>query len=260
MKTSDISLGGRLKIGLNGINGCGKTRAWASFPGPIYCFDFDNRMKTVRKDFPERTDIEFDTYGLSNFKNFDKKLEQLQSRCPYATVILDSITSSTTTSVLYSLGETGGKTIAGLSVPSFDEYNVETTMVTKVLEIFKELPCHIIITMHPISRLDTSGAGKAMKIVKTQQIVSYGMKLQSIIPNYMDELYSFQTAILQSGETKRLCYTEVDDDNSVQAKTSLPLPGHFDVTDKKFYEVLKGLLKEKGVELDEKVSKEVEFR
>jgi hypothetical protein len=253
VKTSDINLGGFLKLMLNGVNGSGKTRSWASFPGPIYCFDFDNRLKTVRKDFPDRTDIEYDTYGPDNFKKFDDVLDRLQMKNKYATIVIDSITSLTTTSVIYSLGETGGKTIAGLSVPGFDEYNVETSVVSKTLEVFKELSrnCHVIVTAHPISRLDTSGQGKTMKVAKVQSIVSYGMKLASIIPNYFDEIYSLQTGLEMNGDEKRLIYTAIDGENIVTAKTSLPLPKYFDVTNGNLFDILKGLLVEKGITLSE---------
>jgi hypothetical protein len=253
MKTNDINLGGFLKLMLNGINGAGKTRAWASFPGPIYCFDFDNRLKTVKKDYPERTDIEYDTYGPDNFSKYDQMLDRLQTKNKYATIVIDSITSLTTTSVIYSLGETGGKTIAGLSVPGLDEYNVETSVVSKTLEVFKELSrnCHVIVTCHPIARLDTSGQGKTMKVAKVQSIVSYGMKLASIIPNYFDEIYSLQTGLEMNGDEKRLIYTAIDGGNIVTAKTSLPLPKYFDVTNGNLFDILKGLLVEKGIVLGE---------
>jgi hypothetical protein len=251
-KTNDIKLGNRLKLMVVGINGSGKTRFWASFPGPIYVFDFDNRLSTVKKDYPNRTDIEYDTFGISNFKDVDKRLEKLQKSCPYATVVLDSITSATTAAVLYSLGETHGKTVANLSVPSFDEYVVETTVVTKFLEVFKELPCHIVITAHPIDRLDTKGKGKAVSITKVRSIVSYGSKLSSIIPNYLDEIYALQSGIDFDSKPIRFFYTTVDEENDQMAKTSLPLPTRLDWTGKDAFTVLKEALTEKSITLTDK--------
>ena len=46
-KTSDIELGKRIKLGLLGPNGFGKTHAYGDFPGPMYIFDFDNHHRVI---------------------------------------------------------------------------------------------------------------------------------------------------------------------------------------------------------------------
>lgn len=250
-KTNQIKLGKRIKVLLLSVSGGGKTYLGASFPGPMYIFDFDNRLATVAKDFPDRDDIEYDTYGIDNFKRYDSKLESLQNHCPYATVMLDSITSLTNTAVLYSLGMTGGKTIAGYAVPDFGEYNVETTIITKTLEIFKTLPCHVIVTAHPVQRLETSGSGRAMKVQKVKSLVSYGAKLGSIIPNYFDEVYALQTVLEPDGSRRRMLFTQPSDDD-ILAKTSLPLPETMDITNRRVYEVIKETLASKGIVLEDK--------
>jgi hypothetical protein len=248
-KTSNINLGGRLKVILASINGEGKTRGLASFPTPMYIFDFDNRLNTIKKDFPD-ADIEYDTYGIHNFKDADKKLEQLQKRCSYATVALDGISSMTTAAVLYSMGETGGKTVAGMAVPGFEEYSLETTVVTKFLEIFKMLPAHVVVTVHPVDRLNTTGQGKSMKITKVKSIVTYGSKLCSIIPNYFDEVWALQSGTTFDGKKERFIYTETDDDNDIVCKTSLPLPARMLVTNRKLFEVIQEELEKKGIKLE----------
>ena len=249
MKTSDIKLGDRLKILLVGINGSGKTRFWGSFPGPIYCFDFDNRLATIKKDFGDRTDIEYDTYDLSNFKKLDAKLDQFQNKgCPYTTVVVDSITSAATSAVLYSLGETHGKTVAGLSVPSFDEYVVETTTITKLLEILsKVVNGHIVMTAHPVDRMETKTDGKKAIITKVSSIVTYGSKVSSIIPNYLDEVYALRSGKDVNNHAFRTFYTTVNEENDVLAKTSLPLPSKIDWTDSNAFDVLTTTLKERNV-------------
>ena len=259
-KTNQIKLGQRLKILALSVSGGGKTRLLASFPGPMYIFDFDNRLTTIAKDFPERDDIEYDTYGIDNFKKYVSKLERLQDHCPYSTVVLDSITALTVTSVLYSLGETHGKTIAGLAVPDFGEYNVETTTVTRTLEILKMLPCHLIVTAHPLSRIETTGSGKTMKVQKIRSLVSYGAKVGSLIPNYFDEVYALQDMMDQSGNKSRYLFTQSTEDD-ILAKTSLPLPEKIDITNRRVYDILKTILKEKGIDIEDKPkgSNQIEF-
>src|SRR5665213_758167 len=239
--TNNITLGGFLKVLLVSPNGFGKTRLYASFPGPMYVFDFDNRMSTIRKDYPLRADIEFDSWNINNIEKFKTKLDGLTDSCPYATVVLDSITSLTTSLVLNSLGQTGGKILAKTNVPSFDEYVIETTLVTKLLEIFKILNerkvCHTIVTAHPVERLSTSGTGKAMTITKVRPIVTYGNKLSSIIPGYFDEVWAIQQLVGSDGQRQYILQTRATEDDS--AKTSLPLPDTMDITNQNVFELLK---------------------
>lgn len=259
-KASTIKLGGRLKIMLISINGGGKTRQAASFLhlSPVatgYIFDFDNRLATVAKDYPNDLDrIEYDTWGLSNFQKFDRKLQELQKSCPYDFVVLDSITAFATTAVLYSLGESGGKMASGFNVPSFDEYAVETTIISKTLEVLKELPCHVIVNAHPVARLEMGAKkdDKKISITKVSQIVTYGAKLSSIIPNYLDEVYCLQEGTEFDGSKKRLCKTQTDEDSPVLAKTSLPLPATMDLTNKFLLDVLREELAKNNITIAEK--------
>lgn len=252
--TNNIELGGFLKLLLVAPNGFGKTRLYASFPSPMYVFDFDNRMSTIRKDYPNRTDIEFDSWNINNVEKFKTKLDKLTDSCPYTTVVLDSITSLTTSLVLNSLGQTGGKILAKTNVPSFDEYVIETTLVTKLLEIFKILQetkqAHVIVTAHPVERLSTTGTGKAMTITKVRPIVTYGNKLSSIIPGYFDEVWSIQQLVAPDGQSReyRLQTRSTEDD---AAKTSLPLPDSLDITNKNVFELIKSELAKHNITLTE---------
>jgi hypothetical protein len=234
--TNSYVLGEYLKLMLVSVNGMGKTRGYASFPDPMYVFDFDNRMSTIKKDFPDRA-IEYDSYNFSNIDKFKSKIDSLVNYCPYLTVVLDSITSCTTSVVLYSLQETGGKILAKTNVPSFDEYSVETTLVTKFLEIFKMLQerkdAHVIVTAHPVERLSTTGQGKTMTITKTRPIVTYGNKLSSIIPDYFDEVWVLQQLVSSGGDREYIVLTQSTEDE--MAKTSLPLPTSIPLTNKRLF-------------------------
>lgn len=78
MLTSDMDLFSSLKCLFKGKPFTGKTRAVGSFPGPILICDFDGKAKVLRKDYPERTDIEVYRYSAENYPRFEEKWEGLQ--------------------------------------------------------------------------------------------------------------------------------------------------------------------------------------
>src|SRR5215204_2929343 len=111
-KTSSITLGGRFRGLFVGANGTGKTIAAASFPGDVKIFDFDDRIDPVRLFYPKREDIEYITVGahstqrsdLIDFKEFCTEFENLQDRCPWDAIVLDSYTSFSATAIMYQMG------------------------------------------------------------------------------------------------------------------------------------------------------------
>jgi hypothetical protein len=76
-----------------------ENRSNASFPGPIKFYDFDGRMQPVKLFYPNRRDIDYDIVGIEEqrptgdypgcigFMQFAKQFEELQDRCPWATVV-----------------------------------------------------------------------------------------------------------------------------------------------------------------------------
>src|SRR5690606_10464663 len=138
--TKDIDLGARIMALLIGPNGDGKSVAAASFPRPIKFFDFDGRMKSIKLFYPN-DDIQYVTVGakavpskgIISFMRFCQEFEDLQDRCPHATVVLDSFTTLSNTTINYQLLVRGSydkitdkTTQSGQPNPSFDEFNVET--------------------------------------------------------------------------------------------------------------------------------------
>ena len=181
--TFDIQLGGRIMALFISDNGSGKTVAAASFPGPIHFWDFDGRMQPVKLFYPDRRDITYDTVGIEeirpsgaypgciSFMDFAKRFEDLQDRCPYNTIVVDSITALTATSVGFQLGiksreGKGKKLSSGIQVPSWDEFNGETSVVQQILDDAKVLPCNVIFTAHPVDKnVDIGGTLKKARSI-----------------------------------------------------------------------------------------------
>lgn len=269
-KASDLTVN-NLSFLFKGSPGSYKTGAVASFAahGRIFIAYFDKskpiELKHICTDIfkhPEWLDnIDYEVYSASNAHEYINKLMELSKRCDYFAVATDSVTSMTASAVNWSLGfrnPAGAKKDplnprAVLMIPDFDEYKVETSFITQALDISRKLPCHIIWTAHPLSKMSITGGqsgsvGDKMKITKSNSIVSYGSKVADLIPGQFIEIYHFSKNTEWNG---KLGVTEFKGTVSTRAigdeyaKTALNLPAEFDITDRPFFEAWSELLKVK---------------
>lgn len=270
MKASNLKMEGNLSFLLKGSPGFGKTIAACSFAklGPVYLAYFDkNRpieLLTFFKRFrPDLLDnIEYDVYGSSNANEYLNKLYEFRNGCKYVAVITDSLTQLTASAVNWSIGfrDPKGPKKDKLSkstqvMADWDEYKVETGLVTQAIDISRTLPCHIIWTAHPLPQTRVESAGASVKVSKSNSIVTYGSKVAGMIPGNFTEIYHFskQTDWIDGqSKTKILVSTEAIGDD--YAKTALNLPKEFDITDKLFYEEWRKLAIAGSEELDKIVA------
>lgn len=239
-----------------GPPGEGKTIAAASFAvfGPVFLAYFDKQkpielLTFFKKHRPELLDnIDYEVYSSKNAYEFHNKLVDFTNNgCRYLTVILDSVTNFTSAAVNWSLAFRTGATkdkdakqpgFVPQFIPDFDEYKVETSMITQALDMMKLLPIYNIWTAHPLPKMEISGAGRSMTITKSTSIVSYGQKVGALVPGQFTEIYHFAREVdyqTTPTTTRRLILT--DDIGEDFAKTSIGLPAKFDVTNKLFAEV-----------------------
>jgi len=267
-KASDLTAS-NLSFLFKGSPGSFKTLAAVSFAsaGPVLLNYFDKSKPIELTHFitnvlkrPELLkNIEYKVFSAPNAHEYLNDLMALTKRCDYFAVVTDSVTSMTASAVNWSLGfrnPAGAKKDplnpkATLMIPDFDEYKVETSYITQALDISRTLPCHIIWTAHPLSKMVISGGtsgsvGDRMKITKSNSIVSYGSKVADLIPGQFTEIYHFSKlsewdqkvgkSIIKGNVSTRAVGDEY-------AKTALNLPEDFDITDQSFYEVWSSLLK-----------------
>lgn len=257
---SEMKLEKNLSFLFKGPVGFGKTIAASSFclegdiliayfdkSKPIELLNYYNKI-LKRPDLLKR--IDYKVYGSQNAHEYVNMLIDQINRCNYTAIITDSVTSLTSAAVNWSLGfrnkQSGPKkdeqnSAALKFIPDFDEYKVETGLVTQALDICKTLPCHTVWTAHPLPtiKVQADSAGK-MNVSKTNSIVSYGNKVAGLIPSQFQEIYHFSTVAGWNGakgmtELQYTVNTQAVGDEF--AKTALDLPGQFDITDSLFYEV-----------------------
>lgn len=274
---SDLSPGDPTTTLLKGPTGFGKTIALASYPAPVYIFDFDSRINSIQSFYrnERRKEIYFDTYGAFNLFRYLDELNELvekgtikvdgQTIRPNTVGVADSVTALSIAAVDYQLdhvrkmakkdSKIGKKTQGGIIIPDWDEYKGETSVFTEVLGLLKALPgrhgMHAIMTAHPIksTAVGKDPSGKVSVTIKNNPIVSIGMKAGELVPTAFNEVYHFALLpSIQAGEPgKRLVYTEATGDES--AKTTMLLPTVFEWTGELFYDKITQLA-QRGIELN----------
>lgn len=237
--------------------GRGKTIAAASFPGRTLVIDADKRVTPVLDWYSKERLAEIDVFNLHMHNFLDDKsgkdtlqgiINGLVDKNPYHNILIDGITSVSNTAVMMQMAIKGnsGKKVANNSipVPSWDEFNGEAMLVTGMLETLKGLNCNLIVTAHPVTKTNMADG------TKSSSIVSFGTKLQSIIPGYFDECWYFdyKFGISVSEGVKRYVRTQPSGDYP-DAKTSMKdIPSEIDITnegrveEKNFYNLIKAYL------------------
>ena len=248
-------------------NGNGKTVAAGSFPGPIKFYDFDGRLQPLKLFYPTRKDITYDIVGIEaqrpsgnfpgciSFMDFAKEYEELQDRCPWETVVVDSITALTATAVGFQLGikskeGKGKKLSSGIQVPSWDEFNGETSVVQQILDVSKILPCNVVFTAHPVDKSIDAGGGT---LKKARSIAAYGTKTPSLVPIYFNEIYQFGVEPPTAPDQPSQRFILTQPTGKDMAKTALPLPPRIDITNKPLYPILKRYCEEHNIKLQAKI-------
>ncbi|MET0786285.1 MAG: hypothetical protein ABWY25_06225 [Paenisporosarcina sp.] len=270
MKASDMVLESQTSILMKGPFGHAKTCAAATFAadGPIWIAYWDKKKPVELQHFfyniikrPELLkNIEYDVYNSTNANEYLNRLMHLASDCRYFAHINDSVTNMTSGAVNWSLGFRPTK-LKGKDkiMPDFDEYKVETSLVTQALDICKSLPCHIIWTCHPVPSIKIEGTGSSIKVTKVNPIVTYGNKVAGIVPGNFSEIYHFSKQADWNSETGKATTKYIVDTEAVGddfAKSNLGLKAQFDITNKLFYDVWKEQVKQLQEDMKHAVAQE----
>lgn len=264
-KASDIVPGKRTSFLFKSAPGFGKTLAACSFAleGPLFLAYFDKQLPIelqtyfTKKRFGDRAyqildNITYELYGGHNAHEYLNQIIKFQSDCRYMTLVTDSVTKLTEAAVNWSLGfrDPKGKTDklnskAPAMIPDWDEYKVETSLVSQALDLQKALPCNIIWTAHPLPGIKLEGSGSSVRVTKVNPIVTYGSKVAGIVPGAFTEIYQFSKKMDYSSGSQKLSYlvsTEAIGDDYAKSPILGDYIKEFDITDKLFYEVWKDLV------------------
>ena len=235
-----------------GDPGSGKTVAACSYPGKIYVMVTDDRIRPVAMYYPEREDIEFDSFGPYDFDKFVMAIEKLKRGCIYKTVVVD-LTSMAKMALSSQLEDRGkGKQILGIDLLGPEEISFETQAVLKILDnlrVVHRQGVNVIVTAHRLVYQEKNEVtGESIFV---HSVVTAGRKLPALIKLYFDEVYYFfsEPSGVSGNRPKFKCRTVSSLD--ALCKTAYKnMAGEIDWTDQNFYEVWKKALVKAGYESD----------
>lgn len=250
MPTLDnVKVGGPTLILLKGEPGLGKSVAAASYPKPMYIFDFESKMDSIvnyYKNIVKKPEvlqgITYDTY-----RSWDPawlKLTQLGLTCPYKTIIWDSLTASAWLAIMSIVrfkGE-GGKKVGTIKVAGIEDYGGEAAALNNTIDQFitlMQMGVTVILTAH-VLRVVEKPAGQAP--TESRTLMTGGKKVAAGIPGYFHETYHFEIDTIDPATPHYIARTTHSGDDF--ARTSLPLPAKIDWTRKVFYDEIQRILRE----------------
>ena len=255
MNTKDIILGDRLFCIFKGEPKTGKTVASGSFPDP-YFIDTDGRIRSLVRAFPGKS-IEYDTF--TDFWEVCKKIESLNNRCDYGTVVVSSLTSLANLCIEYSLKfrgattgeegprkkkgdrESGGLTRGNIPLTDVSDWGVEFRGLSRIVEGLKSLPCHVILEAHVIS-VEKNNIIAGTSTV-SRRLMTGAKGIAAYLPTMFDEAYHFhvESEAFSSTPPKFMARTSHSPDD--WAGTVLGLPPVIEWTNQNFYEILQKYIK-----------------
>jgi len=169
----------KLNVLVYGKSGTGKTPFACFFPKP-YVFDFDKGMMSVRG-----RDVDYDTY--KSFPDFKIRLMELEGKCVYETLVLDSLTTMEEY-CMDSILQANRR-----AMPTMNEWNVLIAEMKDTLMRLTKTAKHCVVVAHEQMIQDEITG----EILIRPQVV--GKKLPAQIPLWFDEVYRTQVTRTKEG-------------------------------------------------------------
>lgn len=176
--------------------------------------------------------VEYDDYD--DWTKARQKLESLQVRCPFKTLVFDSITSMADSTLRQTMqmkkgqtrgsGATAGRSVAGIAVNELEDYGAESAALMELISLTKDIcgyhHVNIILIAHVIQAEYKSMTGETHM---SRTIVTAGKRVASKVPAYCQEAYHFNIKpSVEVGKGQYGLFTQHLGDDF--ARTSLPLP------------------------------------
>ena len=233
-----------------GEPGTRKSTQALSFPGPQFWFSWDRKMNGIYLPM-KKWGLDPKTISYEDYDDWNKprqKLEQLQTTCPYKTLVFDSLTSMAdmtlrqTVRMKYgktrSSGASAGKLIAGIAVNEIEDYNAESAALQELIALTKDINTfhnvNIILIAHVVQAEYRNTTNNTTHVSRT--IITAGKKVAPKIPAYCGEVYHFNIKkgmAEGSGGDYSLLTEHTGDDF---ARTALGLDREIVFKDKPLYE------------------------
>lgn len=226
---------------MKGEPGTRKSTCALSYPTPQYWFSTDRKMGALAlpasKWGLDMTQIQFDDY--TDWDGPRKKLELFETRCPFKTIIVDSITSigDGMNRQVQKYKGANAYTIGGIPVDTIEDYKAEASAFREMMALLNSIrkyhKIHVIIIAHVVGQRSSSEANKLTH--HSRVIVTGGDKISAKISSYADEAYHFN---IRPGATESVTgeFTAITaHTGNDYARTTLELPREIVFNDRPLY-------------------------
>lgn len=253
-----------------GKSGHGKKGAAASFPGPIYYFDFDGRIGGLLGcPWVDRKQITYDYFpprqmgGVSVFEKVNSTCESMlisskNNTLAYKTIIVGSLTGFTQSLVQDSLSLTHqiasqqkpqkGKFLGKLPMPGPEDYGFEANGVYAFLAFLRSMPVNVIVMAHIVDRygrLETADENPYSDPVKIGEKLSLRDKISENNQIWFNHVFRFEKKDINN---RTRFYVKFRSDIARTSFSKLP-DGEIEIPSTPFYPWLMeraGVVLEKG--------------
>jgi hypothetical protein len=245
---SDINFGGLYSM-FKGEPGLRKSTQALSYPGPQYWFSWDRKMNGIYLPM-KRWGIDPKTIEYDDYDDWNKartKLEGFRVKCPYKTLVFDSLTSMADMTLRQTLqlkygmkrasGATAGKLVGGIAVNEMEDYNAESAALQELISLTKDIQIYhninVILIAHVVQAEYKNATGQTHV---SRQIITAGKKIAPKIPAYCGEVYHFnidQGMVVGQGGKYCILTEHTGDDF---ARSGLGLPTKIEFGEKPLYE------------------------
>lgn len=190
-------------------------------------------------------EVSYDDYD--DWQRAAIKIGDFKVRCPFKTLIVDSLTSmgdnvnrQTRTSKIGGTtkdGQAAGKNIGGIRVNTMDDYNAEAAafqdMIADLKHIAKYHGVKVVLIAHVVGQRKSEPDNNLTH--HSRIIITGGEKISGKIPAYCTETYHFnvETGASVNSDLKYCLYTTHTGNDF--ARTALPLERRIEFGDKPLY-------------------------
>jgi len=180
LNAKDMDVGNiKLNVLIYGKSGTGKTTFACCFPKP-YIFDFDKGMLSQKG-----RDVAYDTY--TSYLSFEGKFKEMETNCPYDTIIIDSITTMEEYCMDMVLAANHKP------MPTMHEWNVLIATLKDLFMRSTKMAKHLVVIAHEQMIQDEITG----EVIVRPQIV--GKKLPAQLPLWFDEVHRAQVSRSKDG-------------------------------------------------------------
>lgn len=237
--------------------GAGKTAAGLTFPLPMKIFEFDGKAKLLGPArYAQSLGIDINQIDIvtpdmfnNDWTTFDRMLQDLRKNpgknksfgFDTYTSIGDTLIGYTSEGKLKQKGDKVKKVGGAIQVPEVDEWMAEITGLMDILVFMKEVNANVWLGCH-ILETKRRNLESGLETVETT-ILTGGKKPAARIPAYFPEAYKLmkQNPLSDKDPIQFVVETRSPDDDYARTNYEF-LPRRFDITGKKFYDVLIGLI------------------